>query len=231
MLTKVNNPPCAMPPASETHVLILPQARLAVLATPKAASQTLRAALRPFAIISGPFAEAGSRHISAMVYHKHWRHRAERVAGAALETVAVIRDPLDRAESWYRYRQRKMEGEPNSTRGIGFDSFLFSAAQPEPPSYASIGDQARFLGWDGTAPQVDHLFAFDRLDLIAAFLSDRLGQTLLLPHRNASPSRATLQLAPASAQARAAFSTAHATEEALYQRVMAAGGYLNSSAR
>jgi hypothetical protein len=221
----------AAPPVSETHLLILPQARLAVLATPKAASQTLRAALRPFAFSSGPFAEAGSRHISAMVYHKHWRHRAERVARTALETVAVIRDPLDRAESWYRYRQRKLEGEPNSTRGISFDSFLLSAAQPEPPSNASIGDQARFLGWDGTAPQVDHLFAFDRLDLIAAFLSDRLGQTLLLPHRNASPSRETLQLGPASAQARAAFAASRAAEDALYQRVMAAGGYLNSSER
>lgn len=212
-------------------MLVLPQARLVVLANPKAASQSLRAALRPLALINGPFAEASTRHIGARVYHKQWRTRAERVAGAPLETLAVIRDPMDRAESWYRYRLRKADGVENSTRGIDFDTFLHYAAQEQPPPLASIGDQARFLGWDGTAPEVDHLFAFDCLDLVAAFLSQRLGRDLSLPHRNASAHRAPAVPTSSSPQARAAFAASRAAEGALYRKVVAAGGYLNSSAR
>jgi len=212
-------------------LLVLPQARLVFLANPKAASHSLRAALRPLAVTSGPFGDASTRHIAARIYYKYWRHRAERIANAPLETLAIIREPMDRAESWYRYRHRKSEGQPNSTRGIAFDAFLQSAALDAPPAHASIGDQARFLGWDGSLPQVDHLFDFDRLDLIADFLSQRLGLTLHLPHRNASVRRAALDLATPSPQAQAAFAASRAAEAALYQKVRAAGGYLNNSAR
>jgi hypothetical protein len=218
-------------------VLVLPQARLVVLLTPKTGSQSLAHALAPHALDPGALpmvTGAEGRHVGAAAYARHHAAQVADLLGEAPRTLAVMRAPLDRLGSWFRYRTRPGIADPaRATTGMTFADFIAATLAPDPPPFARIGRQDRFLGVAGQGPPVDLIADYAQLHRLAAFLSGALGVPLRLPRHNASPGDPPdLSLLPdLSARLRAD----RAGEWALYDRVTAAGmldtATLSSSAR
>ena len=206
-------------------MLVLPKARLVFLATPKAASQAIRAMLAPHA--ETPETARQFPHMNAATYARRWAPFLAETLGFAPETCAVMREPMEQMQSWFRYRQREaLIGHQNSTHGITFAEFVEARlADPQPP-FAAVGRQDRFLGFLDGGPPVTHVFDYAQLDLLVAFLQGRLDASLSLESRNVSPLPAgdAPELPPALLQR---FRTAHAAEFKLYERV-AAKGYLRT---
>ncbi|MBN2631435.1 MAG: gamma-glutamyl kinase [Rhodobacteraceae bacterium] len=202
-------------------MLVLKKAKLVFLANPKTATQSLRAMLEPYAKATPD--QTGDKHINAQIYGRKWARRVAARIGAEPETFAVMREPLDHLGSWYRYRQRDaLRGHENSTHGMTFAAFVEARLSDDPPPFARIGRQDRFLGFLDSGPPVTHIFDYAQLDLLIGFLSDRLGVAMRLPHRNASPAAAPQALTlPEELAAR--LRALHAAEFALYDRVRQAG--------
>lgn len=206
-------------------MLVLPKGRLVYLANPKTATQSIRAMLRPLSLKAAPFGEQHSKHMGAIPFERNWRPRVEAAVMAPVETVAVVREPFARLESWFRYRKRNPLGAENSTQGIGFDEFAQLAIGDEPPVFAKVGDQGHFLGWDMAHGEavVTHVFDYDRMDLLLDFLGRRLGMGFVLPRQNVSLTRAEVRVEPLSEATMAAYRTAMAAEFAVYEAVRAKG--------
>lgn len=202
-------------------MLVLPKARLVYLATPKTASQSIRAMLAPHA--ETPETARQFPHMNAATYGRRWAPFLADALGFAPETIAVMREPMEQMESWFRYRQRDaLIGHPNSTLGVSFADFVEGRlADPQPP-FAAVGRQDRFLGFLDGGPPVTHVFDYARLDLLVAFLQGRLDAPLSLEARNVSPTAKAgpPDLPPALLKR---FHAAHAAEFALYARVSATG--------
>lgn len=200
-------------------MLILDKARLVVLEMPKTASQSLRNALSPFAeVVSDVRRHAGFHVFGRDIYPKlieDWN--------GVVECCCVVREPLSRAQSWYRYRQRdKIAGTERSTVGISFDDYIEALISDDPPPYVQGGRQSLFTGWDGVTTKVDHVFDYENLDQFLEFLGGRLGAELKLPIRNQSTGPIPEPL-PANLQNQ--FNDAYAADYALYRAVQRAGGY------
>ena len=87
-------------------------------------------------------------HMNAATYARRWAPLVTAEMGGPPETIAVMREPLEQMESWFRYRQREsLIGHPNSTHGMSFADFVEARlADPQPP-LAAVGRQDRFLGF------------------------------------------------------------------------------------
>lgn len=198
-------------------MLVLKKAGLVFLANPKTATQSLRAVLAPHAKATPD--DTGDKHINAQIYARKWARRIANRISAAPETFSVMREPMAHLGSWYRYRQREaLRGHENSTFGISFADFVTARLADDPPPFARIGRQDRFLGFLNAGPPVTYIFDYARLDLMMTFLSERLGTELALPTRNASPKaeQGALDLPP---DLEAQLRDVHAGEFALYDRV------------
>ncbi len=203
-------------------MLVLVDHALVLLEMPKCASTAIRRMLEP--LVTTPWArqKTRERHIGLRQYRRVWAEPLAQDLGRRAETLCVVRDPLDRAESWFRYRQRpQVAGKPVSTRGMSFADFLTDCLSDTPPPHARIGNQARFAGVVRGRPGVDHVFDYRRLDLLAGFLSDRMGVPLALEPHNLSPVAAPSEPLPDALLQR--FGTERADEMALYALVSAAG--------
>ncbi len=207
-------------------MLILDGAQLVVLEMPKTATQALRQALKPHAReMTVVERHGGFRAFKRRIYPvlaKEW--------GGTVECCCVVRGPLLQAQSWYRYRQRaEVAGTEKSTAGIWFEAYVEALLSEVPPAFIQTGRQARFTGWNGARAKVDHVFDYERLDLLLAFLGGRLDTELKLPRRNQSSGPLPLPL-PLPLQLQDRFATAYAQDYALYQAVRSAGGHLQRGA-
>ncbi len=204
-------------------MLVMVDHGLVFLETPKAASTAIRRMLEPQIPVPWARQAPRQRHIGVRQYDRLWAGQLARDIGRRAETFCVVRDPLERSASWYRYRQRsQVAGKPTSSRGLSFADFLTDVLADDPPPHARIGDQARFTGFDGTRAAVDHVFDYRRLDLLVDFLAARLGTPLTLDVHNVTP-EAARPPEPLPDDLLAAFRAARALEYALYDRVAAAG--------
>jgi hypothetical protein len=106
-----------------------------------------------------------------------------------METVAVVRHPIDWLSSWYRYRHRdELVGQPNSTRGITFDDFVLEFTKDKPASFAAVGAQSKFLlRRSDKKIGVTHLFSYERQSTMLAFFEERLSIKINLNRVNVSP--------------------------------------------
>lgn len=172
-------------------MLIFWKERLVFLANTKAGSTSLEAALESLAhvAIQRP---PELKHLRAARYQRHIAPLLERLAGERFTTLALMRDPIDWLGSWYRYRTRdEIREAERSTAGMDFAEFCEAYLRPDPPAFAQVGSQARFLaGPDGTL-LVDRVFRYEALDDLLHFLEDRLGCELTLPLMNVSPKAPT----------------------------------------
>ena len=140
------------------------------------------------------------------------------------EGVAVIRDPVERLGSWYRYRTRlDPSRNQRSTREISFEDFIEALLQGGEKVAESTGSQHSFLTDTAGEIGTTHLLAYDAFEQVVAFLEDRLDTPLTIERKNASPEMhldASLELIGRLREARA-------DEFALYDRV-AENGYLHT---
>ena len=177
-------------------MLVFWDQRLAFLATPKTGSTAIEAALEPLsavAVTRPPLL----KHTSVQRFHRFIGPYLEVASGASFTVAALMREPQDWLGSWYRFRSREdVTDARKSTAGISFDDFVLAYCRDDPPEFAAVGSQARFL----TAKKdrgVDHLFRYERIEAFVRFLEDRLGCEIILPRMNVSPDGA-LELAPAT---------------------------------
>ncbi|MEM1431208.1 MAG: gamma-glutamyl kinase [Pseudomonadota bacterium] len=160
---------------------------LAILAVPKTGSETLQDALWPHADI-GIRSPPTLRHMNRSTFGRHWAAGLPETAQGQLETLAVVREPVDWLASWYRYRTRgDVAGTSVSTRGVSFAQFVEAWLRDRPPDYARVGRQSRFCAGPDGRPAVDHVFAYERPATLHSFLKARLGIAVAPARRNVSP--------------------------------------------
>lgn len=204
-------------------MLIFSASRLAYLATPKTGTTAVEIALAPRAdIIFGK----RRKHMTAQHFKAKIAPFLIHTFGVEAETVAVMREPVDQLRSWYKYRARPaISGRPRSTEGLSFDDFVMAVTSEAPPDFADIGSQFRFLTNVKGVLQIDHLFAYENQPAFLDFLSDRLSGNIKLQKTNVSP----IVDAPISEAVEESFRSARREEFMLYDRLVAAGGYLKNA--
>lgn len=170
-------------------MLVFWKEKLAFMATPKTGSTAYQEALRARAdiVVSDP---TTLKHTTIQRYNRFFRPMFS-VAGADdIETLAVIREPIDWVGSWYRFRSRPfLNGTPNSTADMSFDEFALAYCQGKRPSFAAVGSQAKFLTGPKGEDSVDHLFRYEDQEGLIGFLRDRLDVDFELHKRNVSPKK------------------------------------------
>jgi hypothetical protein len=168
-------------------MLVFWEQRLVFLATPKAGSTAIEAALDGMASIT-ILRPPEAKHTTAQRYRRFLGPYLRAATKEEFEVVALMREPLDWLASWYRFRRREeLTDTTRTTRGLGFDRFVQDYLSEPRPAHADVGSQARFLTLPGGELGVDRLFAYERIDRFVAFLEDRLDCEIILPTLNVSP--------------------------------------------
>lgn len=175
-------------------MLVFWDQRLAFLATPKTGSTAIEAALEPLSalVVQRP---PILKHTSVQRFHRFLGPYLEVASGQSFSVSALMREPRDWLGSWYRYRQRDDVTDPDkSTQNVTFDEFVLAYCSDDPPAFAAVGSQAKFLK-SRKDKGVDHLFRYENIGQFVTFLEDRLGCEITLPRLNVSP-MASLNLSP-----------------------------------
>ncbi|PKQ11856.1 MAG: gamma-glutamyl kinase [Alphaproteobacteria bacterium HGW-Alphaproteobacteria-1] len=202
-------------------MLIFARQKLVFLSVPKTGSTAYARALAEHAalVVTAP---PELKHAPVFRYNRFFREMVERFVGADITIVAVMREPLDWLGSWYRYRSRDvLRGHPNSTYGMSFDTFVEAYCDPDPPDFARVGSQAKFLEPQRNGTRVTHLFRYEDQRSLQGFLTERLGLVVAPEHANRSPDR-IVSLAPAT---RDLLHRACASDFALYAGIGKNGAY------
>ena len=170
-------------------MLVFSRARFVLLSVPKTGSTAYETALADQAaiVVTAP---PELKHAPVFRYNRFFRPMVERFFEAPFDIVAVMREPLDWLGSWYRYRQRpELDGQPNSTQDHSFDAFVSAYCTGDPPQFARVGSQAKFLEPQRNGTRVTHLFRYEDQAGLQRFLENRLGGPVAPPRINCSPRR------------------------------------------
>lgn len=176
-------------------MLVFFKEKLVFLSVPKTGTTAYETALRDRAdiVISDP---PELKHAPVYRYNRFFHPMFQKVCGVEMETLAVVREPISWLGSWYRYRRRDfMRGKPNATHHVDFDTFVKGHIQGDPPGYANVGRQSKFLESRPNGVSVTHLFRYEDQPRLKAFLEDRLGTRIDTAAENVSPPM-DLQLSP-----------------------------------
>ncbi|WP_424986540.1 hypothetical protein [Microbulbifer sp. S227A] len=196
-------------------MLVFHKERLAFLAVPKTGTTAYHAALsrRADMVVSHP---SGLKHASVYRYSRFFKPMFNKVGGAEMELLAVMREPIDWLGSWYRYRQRDdLRDTERSTHGMSFDAFLNAYMQGERPAFADVGSQASFLKTHPSGTAITHLYRYEDLPRLNRFLEARLGVEIQLKRKNVSPEM-DLHLSP---EVERKFRRKHSEEFRLYDGI------------
>jgi len=168
-------------------MLVFAKQKLVLLSVPKTGSTAYETALAPLAsmVISAP---PELKHAPVFRYNRFIRPMIARFLGEEVDVVAVMREPVSWLGSWFRYRQRAALAEDaNSTRSMSFDDFITAYCTGQPPGFAMVGSQAKFLEPQRNGTRVTHLFRYEDQAGLRSFLQDRLGTTIETAAENTSP--------------------------------------------
>ena len=177
-------------------MLVFWDQKLAFLATPKTGSTAIETALESLSALAVERPPV-LKHTSVQRFHRFLGPYLEVASGHPFSVTALMREPKDWLGSWYRYRQRDDVIEAQkSTANVSFDEFVSAYCSDEPPEFAAVGSQARFLK-SRKERGVDYLFRYENIGEFVTFLEDRLGCEIILPRLNVSPD-ANLDLSAAS---------------------------------
>ena len=161
-------------------MLISLKARLGYLAMTKTGSTAIERALRPHCqiVFSG---HPQITHMTARRYQRHIVPYLEAVGIEGIETMAVLRHPLNWLASWYQYRRR--EGGPDAHTPEGFEAFVERYLDGQTNlgrPWAFLRDQDHGLG-------LTHLFRYEDFGQVERFLSERFGAPVEIAPANVSP--------------------------------------------
>ena len=135
------------------------------------------------------------KHINAKTYHKHIFPMLKK-AGMAdrIETFCIMREPVERVFSWYRYQMRPLLKDPSHpnhskyTGNISFEQFVLGFLADKKPAYsAKIGHQADFITLADGSVGVDKIFRLSDMAGVEKYLTEKVGKEVKIPHRNVSP--------------------------------------------
>lgn len=197
-------------------MLVFYKARLVFLSVPKTGSTAYIEALSPFAdvVFSGP---PELKHAPVYRYDRFVQPMLKKVCQAQMEALAVMRAPLDWLGSWYRYRSRPdLSKHIQSTSGISFDEFVRAHLREQPPEFAAVGRQSRFLEAGKNGTHVKYLFSYEHPDRLTRFLQQRLEQAFETRRLNVSPA-GDLNLDPATERL---FAQHYAADIKLYEHAL-----------
>lgn len=204
-------------------MLVFSEQKLAFLAVPKTGTTAFEMALRSRADM---ILTKRRKHLTATRFHNKVAPFLADTFDLTVETMAVMRDPVEQIRSWYRYRSGpRQKGTKASTNGCSFDDFVLAVISDKPPPFAGIGSQFNFVTSGKGEVLVNHLFAYERQPVFRAFLGDAFGEEIVLKQKNVSPPAE----APLSASIEAKLRRVRAEEFALYERIKDAGGHLVTS--
>lgn len=175
-------------------MLIFWESRLVFLATPKAGSTAVEAALEGLANVAVQ-RPAALKHADLRTYRQHIEPWLHSVTGDRFTTVALMREPVGWLRSWYRFRLRDDDEDPDHPMiGVSFAQFADAYAQPGGVAAAHVGTQSQFLthGQD----RVDRIFRYEDMETFTHYLEDRLDCAISLPRINVPPA-VDVSLAPA----------------------------------
>ena len=101
-----------------SYIIVFINEKLVILSAPKTRTTSLLAALEPHASIM--FRDPpGVKNINLAEYQRQIYKMLENLSDGPFENFGIVRHPLDRMSSWYRYRQRdQLKGHRNSTHGM-----------------------------------------------------------------------------------------------------------------
>ncbi|PYC48393.1 gamma-glutamyl kinase [Litorivita pollutaquae] len=176
-------------------MLIFSKAKLVFLSMPKTGTTAYETALSPFAsqYVCDP---PELKHAPVYRYNRFFRPMLEKFVSPDIETLAVVREPIDWLGSWYRYRHRPfLAGKPTSTAGMSFDAFVQAYCKGSRPAFANVGSQVNFVKPQPNGTKVDHLFRYENQSGLLTFLEERLGIKIELARENVSPAM-PLSLSP-----------------------------------
>lgn len=196
-------------------MLVFWNERLVLLSVPKTGTHAYTQALGPRAsmVVTDP---PELKHAPVYRYNRFFRPMFEKMGVDEMDLVAVIREPLSWFGSWYRYRQRPaLDGRPTSTKGRSFDEFLTACCTDNPPAFANVGNQAKFVEARPNGTAVRHFFRYEDQPGLRAFLTERLGPLPEIPSVNVSPS-SPLEISP---DVEVAVRRARAAEFALWESI------------
>ncbi|MEM7508705.1 MAG: gamma-glutamyl kinase [Pseudomonadota bacterium] len=180
-------------------MIVSMQHRLVILSMPKCATHSLIDALgmRADMVIRHP---QGAKHCNYRKFHRHLRPFLEKFSDQPLETVCLFREPVDWLHSWWRYRQRDaLRGHRNSTVGLSFDTFVNRYFDKVSPG-DTLGRQSRFVADAEGGIGVDHLYRYDHLADMVAWIGGRTGWEIELGRLNVSPQHGSRDLASSTRQ-------------------------------
>lgn len=174
-------------------MLISLKHRFVFLCTPKCASNSIEAMLKPHAEIH-LLGSPQVRHTNVRQFERHLRPYLDEVTSENdFELVAVIREPVAWLHSWYRFRARKsLRGgsNKNSTAHLSFSEFVTAFLSTDSrPEFANVGSQLDFLHDANGSVGVDRLYAYDNLADLEAYFSKLVGAQLSMRAINVSPTR------------------------------------------
>ncbi len=194
-------------------MLISVEKRLAYLAMPKTGTTSLHKALgRHCEIRFGR--SPRTKHMSMRAFEEFMLPYLRQIGAGDTETFCVIREPVDWLGSWYRYRSRvPPDKAPRSTQGISFETFVEGYLEKPQPEYAKVGRPTRFVAGRSGKPAVTHMFRYENIPGMVAFLEKRFRRKIRLPEVNVSPKGGEMTLSPAL---RARLEAERAEDFALY---------------
>jgi hypothetical protein len=179
--------------------------KLAFLCVPKCGSTSIEKVLIKHCDIQLQ-GHPSVKHINARRYDRFIRPLLrEADPKNEIETFCVIRDPVDRLRSWYEYQARPLLADPKHPRhirytgGMDFNTFIEAYLAKEQPEFARIGTQYEFTRLADGSQGVSRIFRLDQMDVIASFLTEKLGKPVDIPQVNRSIPTDTLTLDPSLA--------------------------------
>jgi len=158
------------------------------LSMPKAGSTVLQKHFARHAMIL--FRQPpGMKHMSAVTFETVLAPWLERYGHprAGYETMCLVRHPVERARSWWRYRARpEARGRPNWTGDLSFAEFADRLISGEVP----LGTSSNFVTDAEGGVIVDRMYRYEHLPAATAWMADRLGiAPPALEPTNVSPER------------------------------------------
>ena len=170
-------------------MLVFHKAGLTLLAVPKTGTTSLESVLTKHASVA--FLDPPRlKHMPLRHYNNIILPLIATSGTPVPETMALVRHPVEQLKSWYKYRSRMfLDGSPNSTADMDFDSFVSEYLNADTKPFAKVGSQVSFVSDNTGTPSVTHLFQYENMNAAVAFLSDRLKVDIQLPRENVSPIR------------------------------------------
>jgi hypothetical protein len=166
--------------------------KFAFLCVPKCGSTSVERALKPHADIRLA-GHPSLKHISARTFENTIRPMLRKTdPKREIETFCIVREPIEWLSSWHRYRARAQLNDPSHshhrhhTGGLTFRQFAEAYLSPEQPEFARLGSQHSFVTLNNGSQGVDRIFRLDQMDMLADFLSEKIGKTIEIPKLNRS---------------------------------------------